>query len=98
MKSKSETIIYCEFYDHSSSTNSWQTYEELDQDLRAEKNIIKVCGKIYKEDALSFKLITMWGDDCCGSGHLILKSTILREIRWEVPFKTPKKPILKTIQ
>jgi hypothetical protein len=98
MKHKSETIIYCEFYDHSSSTNSWQTYEEILSDLDPKNNIIKAVGKLIGETEIAYKITSMWGNDCSGSGHSIIKSTIVREIRWEVPFKTPKKAVLKTIQ
>ena len=98
MKQEFETIIYCEFYDHCSSTNEWQDYPDLEKSLSLDYSVMKVCGKLYKEDDIAYTLITMWGDDCAGSGHLIIKSTITREIRWKVPVKHPKKSVLKPIQ
>ena len=52
---------------------------------------MKVIGKLLAEDDICYKLTTMWGDDCAGSGHSIIKSTIKRELRWEVPILSPKK-------
>ena len=98
MKKKTETILYLEFYDHSSSTNSWQEYKEILADLSPENNIMKVVGKLLEETDIDYKLTTMWGKDCAGSGHSIIKSTIERELRWEVPLMIPKKPFLRHLQ
>jgi hypothetical protein len=92
MKKETHTILYLEFYDHSSSTNEWQSYKEILTDLNPSNNIMKVIGKLLDEDDICYKLTTMWGDDCAGSGHSIIKSTIERELRWEVPILSPKKP------
>ena len=91
MKKETHTILYLEFYDHSSSTNEWQSYKEILTDLNPSNNIMKVVGKLLEEDSTCYKLTTMWGNDCAGSGHSIIKSTIERELRWEVPIKYPKK-------
>jgi hypothetical protein len=98
MKANSETILYCEFYDHASSTNAWQEYKEILIDLDPKKSVMKAVGKIIYEDDIGYRLTTMWGEDCAGSGHLIIKSTIVREIKWNIPSKHPKKPVLKTLQ
>ena len=98
MKKRTETILYLEFYDHSSSTNSWQEYKDILTDLDAANNIMKVVGKLLAEDDVCYKLTTMWGEECAGSGHSIIKSTIERELRWEVPIIIPKKPFLRHLQ
>jgi hypothetical protein len=98
MKKKTETILYLEFYDHSSSTNEWQTYKEILFDLDPDQSIMRAVGRLIGETEVAYKLTSMWGDDCAGSGHCIIKSTITKEIRWEVPKKTPKKSVLKTSQ
>jgi hypothetical protein len=98
VKKKTETILYLEFYDHSSSTNSWQEYKEILADLNPENNIMKVVGKLLEENEIAYSLTTMWGQDCAGSGHSIIKSTIERELRWEVPIIIPKKPFLRHLQ
>jgi len=84
-------ILYIEFYDHSSSTNSWQEYKDIIIDLDPENNKIQAVGKILEETPLVYKLTTMWGKDCAGSGHCIIKSTIIRELTWEIPDIRPKK-------
>ena len=56
---------------------------------------MKVIGKLLAEDDICYKLTTMWGDECAGSGHSIIKSTIERELRWEIlyyPLKSGFKP------
>jgi hypothetical protein len=98
VKKKTETILYLEFYDHSSSTNSWQEYKEILADLNPENNIMKVVGKLLEENEIAYSLTTMWGEECAGSGHSIIKSTIERELRWEVPIIIPKKPFLRHLQ
>jgi len=90
-KPKSETIIYLEFYDHSSSTNEWQTYKEILSDLDPKNNIMSAIGKLIGEDDIAYRITSMWGKDCAGSGHSVIKSTITREIRYELPENTPKK-------
>ena len=59
---------------------------------------MKVVGKLLEENEIAYSLTTMWGQDCAGSGHSIIKSTIERELRWEVPIIIPKKPFLRHLQ
>ena len=74
MKPKSETIIYLEFLDHSSTTNAWQTYEEYSEDCKIE--LCTAVGFLEKEDRIAFYLSTMKSSTELGSGHIILKSTV----------------------
>ena len=92
MKKEFHTILFIDFYDHSSSTNSWQEYKEILVDLDPQRSIMSVVGKLLEEDAIAYRLTTMWGEDCAGSGHSIIKSTIKRELRWKVPKLSLKKP------
>ena len=59
MKKETHTILYLEFYDHSSSTNEWQSYKEILTDLNPSNNIMKVIGKLLAEDDICYKLTTM---------------------------------------
>jgi hypothetical protein len=74
MKQKSETIIYLEFLDHSSTTNAWQSYEEYNEDCKIEP--CKAIGFLEKEDKLAFYLSSMKSSTELGSGHIILKSAV----------------------
>jgi len=82
MKPISESIIYIEFLDHASTTNSWQTYEEYSEDCKIVP--CKVIGFLEKEDKLAFYLSTMKSDQELGSGHIILKSTITYLKKWSI--------------
>jgi len=90
MKPKDDTIIYLEFLDHSSLTNGWQTQEEFDKDCVIEP--CRVVGFIEKEDKDAYYLSTMKSLIEKGSGHIILKSTVI------YTKKIPLKSILKGIQ
>lgn len=87
MKQKSETIIYLEFLDHSSTSNAWQTYEEYNQDSRIVP--CSVIGFLEREDRLAYYLSTMKSTDELGSGHVILKSTVvyMKKIPQKTRFK-----------
>lgn len=74
MKQKTETIIYLEFLDHSSTTNAWQSYEEYNEDCKIEP--CRAIGFLEREDKLAFYLSTMKSSSELGSGHIILKSAV----------------------
>ena len=87
VKQKSEIIIYLEFLDHSSTTNAWQSYDEYNQDIRIVP--CSVIGFLEKEDSLAYYLSTMKSTDELGSGHVILKSTVvyMKKIPQKTRFK-----------
>lgn len=90
MGKKLETILYVEFLDHSSTTNIWQSDEEFIEDCLIEP--CKAIGFLEKEDNLAYYVSSMKSVSAKGSGHVILKSTVI------FARKIPQKTFFKTIE
>ena len=90
MKKNFETIIYCEFLDHSSTSNLWQSDEEFKEDCKIDP--CKVIGFLEGEDSLAYYISTMKSLNEKGSGHVILKSTCT------YVKKMPQKTLFKSIE
>jgi hypothetical protein len=79
------TIIYGKFLDHSSTSNIWLTQKEFDDECLIEE--CDFCGFLEKEDNLAYYVSTMRTTAEKGSGHTVLKSTLIytKKIQFKVP-------------